>query len=164
MPAGVFYPFLFWAKRSSTSRSTIHVPRVQPPKPFFRGCLHKIVSCYRLRAGYSQRIGRNSLLIVYSIAVGESLPARYCRVRSPRDRSSTFGPETGLLYSSLRQIARSELYPAKYPQPACLFQRVSVGQILHLSRGRIDRLVGRKSRLCWRLQLAGNVGRSGTQK
>ena len=163
MPAGVFYPFLFWAKRSSTSRSTIHVPRVQPPKLFFRGCLHKIVNCYRLRAGYSQRIDRNSLLIVYSIAAGNR-----CLLDTPasgrHEMELDVRSETGLLYSSLRQISRSESHPAKYPQPACLFQRVSVGQILHLSRGRIDWLVGRKFRLCWRLQLAGNVGRSGMQK
>ena len=160
MPADVLYPYLLWAKRSSTSRSTIHAPQVPPPKPFFRGCLHKIVSCYRLRAGYSQRIGRNCLLIVYSIAVGNRClldTAASGRHEIELDVRS----ETGLLYSSLRRIARSELYPAKYPQPACLFLRVSVGQILHLSRGQIDRLVGRKFRLCWRLQLAGNVGHPG---
>ena len=69
MPADVFYPYLLWAKRSLISRSTIHAPQVQSPTPFLRGCLHTIESRYRLRVSYSQRIGRNSELIVYSIAL-----------------------------------------------------------------------------------------------
>ena len=55
--------------RSSISHSTIRTLRVQVPALFFRDCLHRITSYYRLLANYSRRIGHNSELADHNIAV-----------------------------------------------------------------------------------------------